>query len=199
MMPHESMTAQRFRRQLLARIHTHAQSGIAAIEFAFLVPVLLVLLMGGVDMGQMLYAYYRLDQAVAAGAQYAQLNASKVSSANGAALASSIANVVANANGTSWANDTIVVNNGPSVTITNGTASNGGTAANADNCYCPSGSPPSWTWGSSVTCSSSCSGGSGIGGKYVTITSSVAYHPILKIYSFITDSTITQNAAVQAQ
>lgn len=193
------MMSARLLRRMLVRMRTHAQSGIAAIEFAFLVPVLLVLLMGAVDMGQMLYAYYRLDQAVAAGAQYALLNSSKVSSTNGAALASSIANVVANANGTSWANDTIVVNNGPSVTMSNGTASNGGTASNADNCYCPSGSPPSWTWGSSVTCSSSCSGGSGIGGKYVTITSTVAYHPILKIYSFITDSTLTQNAAVQTQ
>ena len=193
------MPKQLLRPCILKQMRARATSGIAAVEFAFLVPVLLILLMGAADLGQMLYAYYRLDQAVAAGAQYALLNSSKVNSTNGATLAGSIANVVANANGTAWANDTIVVNNGPSATITSGTTSTGGTAANANNCYCPSGSPPSWTWGSSKTCSSSCDGGNGQAGKFVTVTSSVAYHPILKVYTFITDSTLTQSAAVRTQ
>src|SRR5579862_2188146 len=118
------------------------ERGIAAVEFAFIVPIFLILFMGAVDLGQMLYAYYRLDQAVAAGAQYAILNASSVNSTSGASLASSIATVVENANGSAWANDTVVVNDGPSVTITNGTATSSGTASNADSCYCPSESPP---------------------------------------------------------
>jgi len=174
------------------------QKGIAAVEFAFIVPVFLVLLMGAVDVGQMLLAYYRLDQAVAAGAQYAMLNASSVNSTSGATLASSIATVVANANGTASANNTVVVNNGPAVTITNGTPSSSGTASNADNCYCPSGSPPSWTWGSASACSSSCSGGDQ-SGKYVTVTANVAYTPILKIYGFLNNGTLTQSAAVRTQ
>ena len=174
--------------------------GIAAVEFAFIVPVFLILLMGAVDISQMLLAYYRLDQAVAAGAQYAVLNASNVNSTNGSSLASNIANVVANANGTASANDTVVVNNGPAVTVTNGSSSSSGTASNADSCYCPTGSPPTWTWGSSKTCSSNCDGGVvGQSGKYVTVTASVAYTPILKIYTFINNSTLTQSAAVRTQ
>ena len=42
-----------------------ANAGMAATEFASIVPVFLVLLMGAVDMGQMLYACHKLDQAVA--------------------------------------------------------------------------------------------------------------------------------------
>src|SRR5579864_635570 len=99
-----------------------ADDGIAAVEFAFIVPILLVLFSGIVDVSQMLYAYYQLDQAIGAGAQYAVLNAANVTSTSGAALATSIATVVENANGTAWANDTVVVNDGPTVTVTNGTA-----------------------------------------------------------------------------
>ena len=178
-----------------------ANAGIAAIEFAFVVPIFLVLLMGAVDMGQMLYAYYKLDQAVAAGSQYAILNSSSVSSTGGAALASNIATIVESANGSAWANDSIVVNNGPSATATNGTITTGGTAGNADSCYCPSGSPPSWSWGNAKSCNASCAGGggSGISGKFVTITASYAYTPIIKIYSFLNNSTLSQSAMVQTQ
>ena len=172
--------------------------GIAAIEFAFIVPVFLILLMGTVDMAQMLLACYRLDQAVAAGSQYAVINSSSVNSTGGATLASNIATIVANANGSASANNTVVVNNGPTVTITNGHSTSGGTATNADSCYCPSGSPPSWTWGSSSTCSSSCSGGDQ-SGKYITVTANAAYTPILTIYGFLTNGTITQNAVIRTQ
>lgn len=173
-----------------------ANAGIAAVEFAFLVPVLLILVMGVADLGQMLFAYYQLDQAVAAGAQYAALNAANATSTKGASLASSIALAVANANGTAWANDTVVVNDGPSVTITNGTASSGGTAANADDFYCLTGTAPNRSWGTAYTSQSSCSG-SGTAGKYVTVTVSYSYVPLLKIYTFITNGTLTQNAAVR--
>lgn len=184
----------------LRSIALKSSSGIAAVEFAFIVPIFLILLMGAIDIGQMLLAYYRLDQAVAAGAQYAVLNAANVNSTSGPTLASNIATIVSNANGSSSANDTVVVNNGPSVTITNGSPQSGGTASNADNCYCPTGSPPTWTWGSAQTCSANCNGGiNGIAGKYVTVTASVAYTPILNIYTFLNNSTLTQSAAVQTQ
>jgi Flp pilus assembly protein TadG len=175
-----------------------ANAGIAAIEFAVIVPVFLIMLMGTIDTGQMLYAYYQLDQAVAAGSQYAALNAANVTSTNGASLASYIATVVENANGTAWANDTVVVNNGPSVTVTNGTASSGGTAANADNFYCITGSAPNWTWGTSYSSQVSCTGG-GTAGKYVTVTASYNYVPILSIYAFITSGTLSQSTALRVQ
>ncbi|HLY04457.1 MAG TPA: TadE/TadG family type IV pilus assembly protein [Rhizomicrobium sp.] len=183
-------------RRLLAA--KRANSGIAAVEFAFIVPIFLVLFAGIADVSQMLYAYYELDQAVAAGSQYAVLNAANVTSTTGAALASSIATVVENANGSAWTNDTVVVNNGPTVTVTNGTASSSGTAANADKYYCITGSQGSWTWGTAYTSQSSCSP-SGTAGKYVTITASYSYVPLVGIYHVFTNSTLHQSAAVRVQ
>jgi Flp pilus assembly protein TadG len=182
----------------LARRAVRANSGMAAIEFAFLVPVFLILLMGVVDMGQLFYCYYRLDQAVAAGSQYAALNAGNVNSTSGASLATSIATVVENANGSAWANDTVIINNGPTVAVTNGSATSGGTASNADSCYCPTGSASTWSWGSSMSCGANCPS-SGEAGKFVTISAQYNYVPLLRIFRFITPSTLTKTAAVQVR
>src|ERR1019366_1729717 len=73
--------------------------GAAAVEFALIAPILCLLLAGAVDFGGALYTNLRLDTAVAAGANYAQVNAANVSSANGAALAANIANVVETSEG----------------------------------------------------------------------------------------------------
>jgi Flp pilus assembly protein TadG len=172
--------------------------GLAAIEFAMIVPVYLMILIGAIDMGGMLYSSYRLETAVAAGSEYAALNSASVNGTNGASLATSIAGVVENANGSAWANDTVVVNDGPAVTVTGGSSSSSGTAANANNCYCPTGSPPNVTWGSAATCGSSCAGG-GEAGKFVTITANVAYTPLFSTYGMIPNETLTQNATVEIQ
>lgn len=186
----------RLRAEVLALWRSRA--GLAAIEFAFVMPIFLMLLVGAVDLGMMLFEDYKLDQAVAAGAEYAAVNPSSVSSSGGATLATSIATTVEDANATSWANDQVVVNDGPSVTVTNGTFSNSGTASNADSCYCPTGSPPNWTWGSAQTCGASCSGG-GTAGKFVTITATVSYTPLLTLYGIIGSRTLRQSATVETQ
>ncbi len=174
------------------------ERGNAAVEFAILVPIFLLLMTGMVDMSQLLCDYYELDQAVAAGAQYAALNAANVSSTNGASLASAVATSVEGANGTAWANDTVVVNNGPTVTFTSGTSSAGGTAANADNFYCLTGSAPNWIWGTAYTSEVSCTGG-GSAGKYVTITATYNYVPVLNFSALIGRRTLSQSAAVQVE
>src|ERR1700722_4096267 len=144
---------------LTSRLCGRSESGLAAIEFAMIVPVYLLIFVGAVDMGGMLYQSYQLETAVAAGSEYAAVNSTSVNPTNGATLASAIAGIVENANGSAWANDTVVVNDGPSVTVTNGSSASSGTAGNASNCYCPTGSPPNWVWGSAATCGSSCAGG----------------------------------------
>jgi Flp pilus assembly protein TadG len=190
----------RTQRALRARLASlwRSRDAIAAIEFAFVMPVFLILLVGVVDFGMALLDDYRLDQAVAAGAEYAAVNAADVNSTSGATLASSIATAVEDANGTSWANDVVVVNDGPTETVTNGTATASGTAANANNCYCPTGSPPNWSWGSSATCGSTCSGG-GVAGKFVTIAATVTYTPFIGLYNFIGTKTLQQNTVVETQ
>jgi Flp pilus assembly protein TadG len=175
-----------------------SSDGVAAIEFAIIVPVFLVIFVGAVDLGRVLYTAYQLDSAVAAGAEYVAVNPTMVNSTNGATLASAVATVVENANGSGWANNGIVVNNGPSVAVQGGNATNGGTASNADQCYCPTGTPPNWSWGTAVTCGSACPNG-GSAGKFVTITASVTYSPLLSTYGLVKNGTLTQSAVAETE
>lgn len=188
-------TVRHGRRGLLGDIR-----GIAAVEFAILAPVFCLLLAAVIDLGGVLYTKFKLDAAVTAGANFAQVNATNVSSTNGATLASNIATIVETSQGSGWADDGVVVNNGPSTTVTGGTASSSGTASNADQCYCPSGTVGSFTWGSSTSCGTACSGSNtGFAGKFVTITASKSYTPIFSTYGIVQNDTISATAAVQVQ
>ncbi len=174
--------------------------GIAAVEFALLTPVFCLLLAGVVDLGGALYTKFKLDSAVTAGANYAQINASNVSSSNGAALATNIATIVETSQGSAWADDGVVVNNGPTAATTSGAQTTGGAASNADACYCPSGAVAAFNWGSSTTCGAPCPGSaSGYAGKFVTITATKTYTPIFSSYGLVQNNTITATAVVQVQ
>ena len=167
------------------------------MEFALLMPVFGLIFAGIADFGGVLLTRFRLDAAVSAGANYAMVNAASVSSASGATLGTSISTVVANNAGSTWADDAIVVNNGPTQNMTGGTSTSGGTASNADSCYCPTISP-SFAWGAAVTCGSACGGG-GIAGKFVTITATRTYAPMFSGYGLVSNNTISVTTAVQTQ
>jgi Flp pilus assembly protein TadG len=173
--------------RLLSRVRSawRSNAGVAAIEFAIIVPVFLIIFVGAVDLGRVMYTAYQLDSAVAAGAEYAAVHPTSVSSTGGASLASSVATVVENANGSGWAQ--------------NGVLTAGGTAANADKCYCPTGTGPNWSWGNAVTCGAACPNGSTIAGKFVTVTASVSYSPFLTDYGLVTNGTLTQSALAETQ
>lgn len=158
---------------------------IAALEFALLSPVFVLAFVGVVDLGGALYTWSRLEGALAAGGNYAF---SKYGSVTDTALATTIGTIVAestfvnpsNGSGTP-ANVTVNVNNGVTYAVTSGTGTPGGSSSSS--CYCPTGSPSSWTWGSAVTCGSSCTGG-GFAGKFITITASQTFSPFISSYSF---------------
>jgi Flp pilus assembly protein TadG len=175
----------------------HENVGVAAVEFAIYALVFLTIVAATVDIGLLLFTTSQLDAAVTAGAEYAVNNANDVNSTNGSSLATSISQIVTNSNGTNWANATIVVNNGPQVTVTNGSSSSSGTATNANSCYCPTGTPGSWTWGSTVTCASSCTGG-GVGGQFVTITASRSLTSLFPSFGFV-PSTVSRSILVETQ
>lgn len=187
-------------RTLGVRALADDRRGIAAVEFALVTPIFCLLLAGIVDLGGALYTKFKLDSAVTAGANFAQVNAVNVGSANGQTLANNIATIVETSQGSSWANDGVVVNNGPTATVSSGTSTPSGTASNADACYCPSGTPSAFTWGSSTTCGSACPGSNtGYAGKFVTITASHTYTPIFSSYGIVQNGTISASAAVQVQ
>ena len=117
-----------------------ARRCVAAVEFALLAPIFVLMFAGIVDLGNALWTWCRLEEAVAAGTGFALVNggvnASNVNSVNGQSLASDIAGIVANSaivgSHTTPADVTVVVNNGPATTITSGVSANSGTATNAD-------------------------------------------------------------------
>ncbi|MEJ0015995.1 MAG: TadE/TadG family type IV pilus assembly protein [Acetobacteraceae bacterium] len=170
---------------------------IAALEFALLSPVFIMVFAGIVDLGNAIYTWSKLEQALAAGANFALVNRARVTT-DGSTLAQDIATLVSTSNGGTPANATVVVNNGPTVTRTGGNASASGTAANANSCYCPTGGPSNWTWGGVVTCGNTCTGGSRAG-QFVTITASYSYTALFSSYGFVSNGTITAGAAVQTQ
>lgn len=166
----------------LARLFAACDNaGAAAIEFAITGTVLLMIVAATVDIGLLLFTQSELDAAVSAGAQYAANSAALVAS-NPSGLNTNISDVVDNANGTGWATSTVNVNNGNDST----------------GCYCPTGTPGNWTWGSTVTCGSACTGG-GVGGQFVTITASRSIAPIFSSFGFAPNGTISRSALVETQ
>jgi len=171
------------------------KSGASAVEFAMVIPIFLLLLVGIADFGGALYVKFGLNSIVSAAANYALVSNANVNSSGGAGLASSLASIVSNANGSNWANGTVVVNNGPATTIASGTKSPSGTASNADLCYCPVKASSGITWGAAATCGSPCNGG-GLAGKFVTIVASRTYSPIFSSYGLVKNGVITSNTVV---
>jgi len=172
--------------------------GSAALEFALMTPILTTLFIGSVDAAQIYVAQLNLSSAVYAGVNYSLVNQSQATSTNGATLANAIATIVGNLNGSGSASGTIVVNNGPTVTFTNGTNTASGTASNADSYYCMTGSPGSWSWGTAQSSSISCGTNLPYAGKFVTITATVNVAPIIPGLNFVS-GTLSQSIAVQVQ
>jgi hypothetical protein len=125
------------------------------------------------------------------------VNSTNSITANGGSttLASSIANLVGNVNGTGWASGTIVLNNGISAIFLSGAATPSGSASTS--CYCPTGAPATWSWGSpAASCGASCTPGTA--GMFVTISASRAFTPIFSSFGFL-PSTLHQYAVVQVK
>lgn len=173
-----------------------SRRGAAALEFGLLSPVFIAILAAIVDIGSALTGSLFVNSAVAAGSNFGLVNAANVTSANGATLANNIAAIVANNNNAATSN--VVVNNGPTASVTLGTPASGGTAANANSCYCPTGTATSLTWGSAIACGNSCTGG-GTAGKFILVSARYSFTPLFGGLSFVPAGNITAASVVQTQ
>lgn len=182
----------------LCRVELFDRSGAAAAEFAMVAPVFALIFAGMIDVGFVLYTKFGLNGSVSAAANYALINSSNVSSTGGTTLASNLASIVASGHASNWANASVVVNNGPSASISGGTVTTGGTAANADSCYCPTGTSGTISWGSATTCGATCSNGS-VAGKFIVVTANRAFSPMFASYGIVSNGTISASTVVQTQ
>jgi Flp pilus assembly protein TadG len=158
-------------------------AGTAAVEFALLASLFMIIVAGTADFGYWIYAASELTAAVSAGSQYAANNGAMVAT-DPSGLATAISTVVNNANGANWATSTVNVNNG----------------GDKQGCYCPTGTPGSWNWGSAVACGSACAGG-GVAGRFVTITASPSstVSALFPTYNLTYGGTISRSAIVETQ
>jgi Flp pilus assembly protein TadG len=174
------------------------RDGTAAVELALISPMLMILLAGIIDFGRAYREEIELSSAVAAASQYALLNVASINSTNAAGLAATLSGIVADTNGAAWAGATVTVNDGATNAIASGVTTTGGTAANADSCWCPTGASAAWNWGSAATCGSTCAGGT-LAGKFVTIAGTRQFTAIFTAYGLIGNITLHQSTIVQAQ
>jgi Flp pilus assembly protein TadG len=176
------------------------RSGVAAVEFALIAPTVMLVLVGLIDIGGMLYTRFQLDASLNAGANYAMVNATSVNSTSGASLANTLAGVVSSGQSSNWANSSITVNGGPTASASGGVVTPGGAASDADSCYCPTGTASSTVaWGGAQACGTTCAGG-GYAGKFVLLSASVSYSPIFSGYGMVSQAgTITSSSLVQVQ
>jgi len=173
--------------------------GSAAIEFAATSPVLLLLVVGAVDLGRGIQLRLKLEADLAAAVGVGLAKASQVESTDGATVASAIAAMMGANLGTTLTSGVVIVNDGPTVTITNGTAVSSGTAANADDYYCPTGSQYPWTWGTAMTSGGAACTGNGYAGKFITVYESQTFTPYFSTYHLLPSNSIPVSAIVQVQ
>ncbi len=177
------------------------QRGSAFVEFALLMPIYILVIGGVIDIGRAISIDFNLSNSVSAASNFALNNASSANSTNGQTLAANLANIVASSYSTGWANATVVVNNGPTTTITNGGSPvTSGTAANADSFYCPTGSiKVGITWGSSYSnAGASCSVNGPVSGKFILLSATKSFTTLILPTSLIPNS-FTVSAVVQVQ
>jgi Flp pilus assembly protein TadG len=162
----------------LLRWGRFAARGVAAVEFAITLPILLLFMGGVTDFGIIYYRQAGLSAAVAAGAQYANLT----DQLSPPVTAANIQTVLTAAAAQSLGSNITVI----------------ATASNPATCYCITGSSPSSTV-TSTACGSTCTSG-GTAGKYVQLTLSTNYAPMFPLLSQITGTqTLSKTAWVPLQ
>lgn len=185
-------------KRLFRRLGTDRR-GAGSVEFLLVVPVLLTMFVGVVDIGNVLITQFRLSAAVASGVNYGIVKSDDVGGSNAGALASTMAKMVASSSQTAGVTATVQVNNGPVASVTgSGSPTVTGTASAQTNglCYCP---VPGNDWGVTKNCNASCSGSAGKAGRFVRITASKPYTALFSSYGIVQNGTITATNIVQAE
>lgn len=172
-------------------------TGIAAIEFALVAPIFILVFTASVDLGLVIFSRFRLEAAVSASASYAIAHADQVDSTNGAELAQNMALMIASSYGGD-ATALIQVNNGSQASYNGMKIKISGVPSQANACYCPTGVASKVDWGSQRTCGSSCPDG-GRAGRYVSVAAQQAYVPFFAMFEFVKDGSLTASAIVQTK
>jgi Flp pilus assembly protein TadG len=150
------------------------EKGVSSVEFALIAPVLIVIMAGIADVGDLLVSRSDISAAVSAGSNFLLVNASRVAEAP-EEVARQTAAVAANRLPRGGV-VRIIVNGDLTVVNRDGSFSTTGNAASAAQCFCASGSGASMSFGSALECGRTCGSG-GYASRYVQIDVSRSYEP----------------------
>ncbi|WP_192843242.1 TadE/TadG family type IV pilus assembly protein [Aureimonas sp. AU12] len=160
--------------------------GVAAIEFAIIGPVLVLILAGASDIGLAVMTRMQVNEGVSAAANAALVSGAGLSSASADATATVMAKILQRTR--RLANPTatykITFNGGRSYDFRGGSGVASGAASAADECRCPMQANGAIAWGAKVDCNTPCSNMS-LSGRYVSIEVTWPYTPLFAQYGFI--------------
>jgi Flp pilus assembly protein TadG len=142
----------------------------AALEFALATPMLVVILGGAADLGLAQYYRTNLANAVAAGAEYAYLTGTTVTSTN-------IQSVVTN-----------------TMFLAAGDSANLSVSVTGPRGYCVTGTGPTMT---SASAGSVCGGDGSIAGTYVIISATYTHSGLMNGFMSLSSEAITESATVR--
>jgi Flp pilus assembly protein TadG len=152
--------------------------GLAALEFALVAPMLLLILGGITDFGLIMVGRSRLASGVAQGGQFALLTGAGVSAA---AITTNVQNGATRAGLTETVTVTVT---GPA-------------------CYCVTSTPAALGSKSALsgvnTCTATCPANASGPGTFVTIAAKYTYQPLMPLYSLLSNPTVTQTTTVRLQ
>lgn len=156
-----------------------SNKGVAALEFALIMPVILLILGGIGDFGLLLLGKGQLNNAVVMGAQFAQLQGPSVSGSSIVAIVKDSAQRVG-------------LTSKPTITVT------------GPACYCVTGQPASLSpsavmLSASYTCGGSCPNSTAVPTVFVTINATYTYEPILPLYSQIITRNVAEDVTLRLQ
>jgi Flp pilus assembly protein TadG len=156
----------------------HNRSGVAAIEFALVVPVLLMIVGGLSDFPVALLDEIQIATGVADGAAYAFSKAQNISGTLAPVSSSDVQSKVLGAI------------NLPNVTVTVTPPTLGCVSHNTTS------TPPVTTL-IPATAGSTCGASNNPPGTYMVITASYVYSPVMPLYSQLTSTTLTKSVVVR--
>ena len=163
--------------RLSLRALLRARRGIAAVEFALLAPLLILLVLGITDLGMLIHERVQLSQVLTAGAQYAFRQGQ---SESGSTLATDVKSFVGTLS--------------PVTLSSLSTSYNGG--LESGSCYCVQGSSPVYT--GPLTCGATCTDASGsTAGKFMAITAAISPTPLFSMDAYFMPGTLSATVTVR--